>query len=100
MFFCRKSLQLKDIENKFDLEFQRKAAIIIQIEKDLQKYLPASTGIGQLPKEKIDLQVMESRLNDARVRNHLDPYIKMSSDNKIHMKMSLTIYLNLMGRIL
>ena len=55
---------------------KKKKISIIQNEEDLQKYLLASSEVGELLQEEWDLQVRDGRPKNAGVRNQLDFFYK------------------------
>ena len=69
-------LQLKYLQLLNDAEFQKELIGSITNNDNFQKYLLASSEIGQHLQEKIDLQVTHGKLNDARVRHQLDSLYK------------------------
>ena len=69
-------LQLKYLDNINDSEFQREFVGTIKNNSNLQTHILASGEIGHLLQEGIDLQNTDGKLNDACVRNLLDPLYK------------------------
>ena len=45
-------------------------------EEDNRQYLLSDSELGNFVQQGIDLQVTGSRMNDARIRNQLDPHNK------------------------
>ena len=66
----------KYLHNTNDTELQRELIGSIKNNDDFQKYLLTSSEIGQRLQEKIDLQVTDGKLNDARIRRQLDSMYK------------------------
>ena len=91
--------QLKHLDNIENAEFQSKIIETIQNIDDLQKYILASSEIGQNIQEEIELVVTDGKLNDARVRQAWDPLYKMYFEDKILMKLSSKINLKFLGKI-
>ena len=68
--------QLKHVDDACDLEFQRKLIVSIENGENVLKYFLAPGKIGRHLQEEIDVQITDGRLNDAHVRNQLDPLYK------------------------
>ena len=65
--------QLRYLDNINDSEFQPELIGAIKNNDDLQKYILASVETEQYLLEEIDFQVTNGTLNNARLRNLLDP---------------------------
>ena len=59
-----------------NVKFQRSIISNIQNREDLQRYLLASSKIGQSIQDEIDMVVADGKLNDACLRHLLDPIYK------------------------
>ena len=74
--------QLRYLDNMNDSEFHKELIGTIKNNDDLQKCFLASGEIGQHLQDEIDLQDIDHKWNDGRVRNLLHPLYKNILERK------------------